>query len=118
MTQRVSFSVKEKRRDQRRQVSIRGSIDGCPVEIVDLSLSGVGGGAVELRETQPLDLQEGQYTILELRGENEQHIELNIEIRRVFADTAEFGAVFHDISSSDFDTIEKLMFRRRGNAKE
>ena len=114
MKQRVSFGMKEQRRDQRRPVSIKGSIDGIPVEIVDLSLSGVGGGAVELRETRTLDLQEGQYAVLELRGDNDLHVDLNIEIRRVFPDTAEFGAVFHDISSSDFDAIEKLMFPRRG----
>ena len=116
MTQRVTVGAKEQRRDQRRPVSIEGLLDGCKVEIVDLSLSGVGGGAVELREAQTLDLSEGQYAVLEFRGNNDQRVSLNVEIRRVFEDTGEFGVVFHDISDADFDTIEKLMFPRRGKS--
>lgn len=118
MTQRVSFSSKEQRRDQRRAVSIEASLDGHPVQIVDLSLSGVGGGAVELLEKEEIDLQEGQYAVLEFRGDGDQRVALDIEIRRVFEDTGEFGAVFHDISATDFDAIERLMFPRRGRGSE
>jgi hypothetical protein len=117
MKQRVSFSSKEQRRDQRRAVSIDGMLDGYQVQIVDLSLSGVGGGAVELLEKQSLGLQEGQYAVLEFRGGDDQRVSLNVEIRRVFEETGEFGAVFHDISTADFDAIESLMFPRRGNGK-
>ena len=117
MKQRVSYSTKEQRRDQRRAVSIEASLDGQAVRIVDLSLTGVGGGGVELVETDVLELLEGQYAVLEFRGENDQPVSLNIEIRRVFEDTGEFGAVFHDISAADFDAIESLMFPRRGNTK-
>jgi len=117
MKQRVSFGAKEQRRDQRRAVSIEASLDGHPVKIIDLSLTGVGGGGVELLETEALGLQEGQYAVLEFRGDNDQRVSLDIEIRRVFEDTGEFGAVFHDISEADFDAIERLMFPRRGNAK-
>jgi hypothetical protein len=117
MRQRVAYSSKEHRRDQRRAVSIEASLDGHPIEIVNMSLSGIGGGTVELHEREELDLQEGQYAVLEFRGDNEQRVALNIEIRRVFSDTGEFGAVFHDISAADFDAIERLMFPRRGNAK-
>jgi len=117
MKQRVAFSSKEQRRDQRRAVSIEASLDGQRIKIVDLSLSGFGGGAVELQETESIDLQEGQYAVLEFRGNNDQRVSLNIEIRRVFEETGEFGAVFHDISERDFDAIEKLMFPRRGTAK-
>ena len=117
MKQRVSYSSREQRRDQRRAVSIAACLDGQPIEIVDLSLSGVGGGAVELHETESVDLQEGQYAVLEFRGVDDQLVSLNIEIRRVFEETGEFGAVFHDISASDFDAIERLMFPRRGHGK-
>jgi len=116
MRQRVSFSAREQRRDQRRAVDIEGTLDGYPVQIVDLSLSGVGGGCVELREKQTLDLQEGQYAVLEFRGADDQPVALNVEIRRIFDETGEFGAVFHDISDNDFDAIERLMFPRRGSA--
>lgn len=117
MTQRVTFSTKEQRRDQRRPVAIEASLDGQKVQIVDLSLTGVGGGGVELVETDTLELQEGQYAVLEFHGENNQRVSLNVEIRRVFEETGEFGAVFHDISATDFDAIERLMFPRRGSAK-
>ncbi len=117
MKQRVAYSSKEQRRDQRRAVSIEASLDGRRIEIVDLSLSGFGGGAVDLQETESVDLQEGQYAVLEFRGNDDQHVSLNIEIRRVFEETGEFGAVFHDISDSDFNAIERLMFPRRGNSK-
>jgi len=72
---------------------------------------------VELLEKQSTGLEEGQYTVLEFYGENNQRVSLNVEIRRVFEETGEFGAVFHDISSADFDAIEKLMFPRRGSGK-
>lgn len=117
MKQRVTYSLKEQRRDQRRPVSIDGTLDGQPVQIIDLSLTGVGGGGVELIETDTIELQEGQYAVLEFRGYNDQRVSLDVEIRRVFEDTGEFGAVFHDISATDFDAIERLMFPRRGNVK-
>lgn len=117
MTQRVSFSLKEQRRNQRRPVAIEATLDGHTVQIIDISLTGVGGGGVELLQKQSTGLEEGQYTVLEFYGENNQRVSLNVEIRRVFEETGEFGAVFHDISSADFDAIEKLMFPRRGSGK-
>lgn len=117
MKQRVTFSYKERRRNQRRPVAIAGWLDGHAVEIVDLSLVGVGGGAVELRETEKLDLEEGQYATLEFCDHDDHPVSLNVEIRRVFRETGEFGAVFHDISDTDFLIIEALMFPRRRRAQ-
>ena len=60
MIQRVSFGIKEHRRDQRRPVSVAGSIGGVPVGLINLSFTGVGCGTVALENADGLDLQVGQ----------------------------------------------------------
>ena len=47
MRQRVTFGFKDKRRDQRRPVSLAGTIDGVAVTLTDLSFHGIGGCTVE-----------------------------------------------------------------------
>jgi hypothetical protein len=47
MRQRVTFGFKDKRRDQRRPVSLAGTIDGVAVTLTNLSFHGIGGCAVE-----------------------------------------------------------------------
>lgn len=115
---RVSFGIKEQRRDQRRPVSIEGRIGGVRVDLVDLSLSGVGGGTVALSDAPGIEFQEGEATTLEFTGPNGEPISLPVTIRRSDNGEGEFGAVFSQLSSEDFDAIEKLMFPRRGKAKE
>ena len=115
---RVTFGTKEHRRDQRRPVPIEGRIGGVKVELVDLSLTGVGGGTVSLAGTSGMSLQEGESTSLEFTGPDGQTITLPVTIQRFDDGASGFGAVFSQLSGQDFDAIEKLMFPRRGKARE
>ena len=117
MSQRVSFGIKEKRRDQRRPVSIKASIGGVGVDLIDLSLTGVGGGTIALGSADGLDLKGGQISTLMFTGANGQLVTLPVTIQRIDDAGGEFGALFTELSDADFDAIEKLMFPRRGGAK-
>ena len=117
MRQRVSFGAKERRRDQRRSVSVDGSIGGVRVGLIDLSLTGVGCGTVALEAAAGLELEVGQDTTLECTGPNGRQVTLSVRIQRIDAAAGEIGATFAELSDEDFDVIEKLMFPRRANAK-
>ena len=114
MRQRVTFGFKDKRRDQRRPVSIEGSIGGARVDLVDLSFTGIGGGAMELHNAaNDLRIEEGEQTRLEITGAGGQKVSLQVTIQRIDRETGMFGATFRALSSAQFDAIEKLMFPRR-----
>jgi len=114
---RVTFGTKEQRRDQRRPVSIEGWIGGIRVDLVDLSLTGVGGGTVALADTAGMELQEGESTSLEFTGPSGEPVTLPVTIQRTGNGAGGFAAVFSELSGEDFDAIEKLMFPRRGKAR-
>ncbi len=116
MTHRVSFGTNEQRRDQRRPVSVEGRIDGGRVDLIDLSITGVGGGTIALGDAASLDIREGQNSILELTGANGQPVSLPVEIQRIDGEAGGFGAKFSELSDDDFDAIEKLMFPRRARS--
>lgn len=117
MTQRVSYATKEQRRDQRRPISIAGSIGGVQVDLVDLSVTGVGGGTFALADTNGLEIYEGQDTTLDLTGPDGRLVALRVTIERIDHGAGAFGAAFAELSDHDFDAIEKLMFPRRGAAR-
>jgi hypothetical protein len=110
---RVTFGAKEQRRDQRRPISIEGSIGGVRVDLVDLSFTGIRGGMLSLGDAAGLDLQEGEGTVLEFTAPNGERVALPVTIQRIDDQDGAFGAVFSELSSEDFDAIEKLMFPRR-----
>ncbi len=117
MRPRISVIKPEHRRDQRRPVSLRGSVDGERVEVMDLSLGGVGGRFIVRGDSANLNIRQGQYTNLSLTGPDGQQVSVSIQIRRIYYASGKFGAMFTGLSSSDFDAIERLMFPRRGRAK-
>ncbi len=117
MAQRVTYATHEQRRDQRRPVSIEGSIGGVRVDLVDLSVTGVGGGTIALGDADGLEFHEGQDTTLEFIGLDSQPIALHVKIERINHAAGEFGAAFAELSDHDFDAIERLMFPRRGAAR-
>jgi hypothetical protein len=117
MSQKVSYATKEQRRDQRRPVSIEGSVAGVRVDLVDLSLTGVGGGTIALGDAAGLDIREGQHTTLDFTGPDGQPVALRVKIERIDHAAGAFAAAFEELSDTDFDAIEKLMFPRRGAAR-
>jgi hypothetical protein len=112
MKKRTSFGSKEHRRDQRRPVSIAGSLDGVRIDL----MTGVGARTVALGETPGLELQEGQEAELTFTDPDNREVTLTVTIRRVDHEAGAFGATFTGLSDQGFDVIEKLMFPRRGDA--
>ncbi len=117
MTQRVSFAAKERRRDQRRSVSVEASIGGIQVGVIDLSFTGVGCGTVELGNVAGLKIEVGRDTILEFAGPDGRQVALPVTIQRIDDAAGQIGATFVELSDRNFDVIEMLMFPRRGAAK-
>lgn len=115
MKKRTSFGSKEHRRDQRRPVSIAGAIDGVRVDLIDLSMAGLGARTVALGTAPGLELQEGQEAELTFTDADNQRATLAVTIRRVDHEAGTFGATFTGLSDQGFDVIEKLMFPRRGD---
>lgn len=115
MKRRVTFGTKDQRRDQRRPVSVEGRIDGIRVALLDLSVTGVGGGMIALGDAANLDICEGQSKTLQFTGPGpgDETVSLPVTIQRVDGTAGAFGAVFAELSARDFDAIEKLMFPHR-----
>ncbi|NKB48937.1 MAG: hypothetical protein GKS02_06185 [Alphaproteobacteria bacterium] len=114
MKKRTTFDAKEKRRDQRRPVSIDGMIDGVRFDLIDISLSGLGARTVALGQADGLELEEDQEASLTFTAPDNQQVTLAVTIRRIDHEAGEFGATFARISDQEFDAIEKLMFPCRG----
>jgi hypothetical protein len=113
MRKRTSFGSKEHRRDQRRPVSIAGFLDGVRVDLIDLSMSGLGARTVALGQAPGLELEEGQEAKLTFTDPDNREVTLAVTIRRVDHEAGAFGATFTGLSEHGFDVIEKLMFPRR-----
>ena len=117
MKQRITFDSKEKRRDQRRPVSVKGSLGRASADLTNLSFTGVGGTLTDLRAATGLVVGEDAPTTLVFTGAGGQQVSLRATIQHINPETGVFGATFAALSSKQFDAIEKLMFPRRGGAK-
>ena len=115
---RLSFGMKEQRRDQRRPISVEGSIGGVHVGMINLSFTGVGCGTVALENAAGLNFEVGQDTTLECTGPDGGKVTLPVIIQRIDIELGQIGASFSEISDEDFDAIEKLMFPRRARVKK
>ena len=143
MRQRVTFGFKDKRRDQRRPVSLAGTIDGVAVTLTDFSFHGIGGCAVErddlvklMPEPKQVESEnpdedqdaaqgvddgeeknkEDKIATLEFTAADGQQMTLEVNIQHTDHSKGTFGAIFTTLSSAQFDAIERLMFPRRGVA--
>lgn len=118
MPRSTTVTSKERRRDQRRPADAEAWLDNFPIEIVDLSMSGIAGLCQELRAHGKLHLRVGKFANLEIaQSEDEDRIKFLVEIKRINNATGEFGAAFDEMESEDFDLIEGLMFPRRRKLK-
>ena len=117
MKRRISFGFRERRRDQRRPVTVEGQIDGVRVTLLDLSMTGVGGGVNALGGAADLDLRAGEKRTLQFTGPDGATVSLPVSVRRVDGPARGFGANFAALSEREFDAIEQLMFPRRAAMK-
>lgn len=90
-----------------------GWINGIEVRLFDLSLKGIGIGALSFDDISKLDLAVDDETIIEFPGPDGTRLCLPLRIRRIDQSTCRIGATFSGISEQEYDAIEKLMFPRR-----
>ena len=113
--QRVTFGFKEKRRNQRRPVTVEGVVGGVRVDLFNLSFTGSGGRIVDYDAEAELPIEEGTVTTLAFTGAGAQEVSLTATIQRIDPATGEIGVTFSALPDRAFDTIEKLMFPPRGD---
>lgn len=116
MARLAGYSKSNRRRDQRRPVPLPATLDGVPVMIVDLSLSGVGAGTVEEEAPAKFSLRPGQLCRIEFTDAREREVSVLLEITYFLASEGRFGGRFEGLSGEDFDVIQDLMLRRHSAA--
>jgi len=117
MKQRLTFGARDRRRDQRRTISVSGLVDGVSVDFVDLSFTGIGGGVIEFRQADGIAFAEGDETTVEFTDTDGKTISFFVTIQRLDSATGNFGATFNGLSDRQFDAIERMMFPRRSGGK-
>ena len=84
-------------------------LDQCPVTITDISLGGIGSGAVELLADSEFLPQQGQRASLRLLHGNEFTDNIEIEIIRVSSEKGKLGARYVALSDDQARMIKDLV---------
>ncbi len=119
----IQFKRSDRRGRQRRATRVLAHLNGYLVELTDLSLSGLGGGSVELLSYSDIDLAVGDQA--ELRLPRPALIEsdpdfghpttfsapIQVEVVRSCSGTRSFGARFEALSAPQITLIQDLMLR-------
>lgn len=117
MAQVAGYSSKNRRRDQRRPVPLEATLDGHPVLLFDLSLSGVGAGTVDAAVKKRMGDITGSKARLSFTDTRGREVDILIEIS-YFLEDGRFGGRFYNLSGEEFDVVQDLMFRRHRPAAE
>ena len=119
----VHFRRSERRYEKRRTARLLAHLNGYLVELTDLSLSGLGGGSVELLSYADVGLEVGDRAELRLPrpGATEAQLDfsaattfsapISVEVVRCSTGTRSFGARFANLSQPQIDLIDELMLR-------
>ncbi len=84
-------------------------LDQCPVTITDISLGGIGSGALELLADSDFLPQQGQRASLRLLQGNEFTENIEIEIIRVSSEKGRLGARYVALSDDQARMIRSLV---------
>jgi len=107
----VDVKKEERRRDRRRDVLFGASIDGVPVKVVDISISGVKG-ALEILAAPGHVFQEGARTVITFETGPEETQTFEVEIVRVADASGQFGARFVDLTDRQYRMLESAVLGR------
>lgn len=102
-------ATRNRRRHPRSQTMLPALLDQYPVTITDISLSGVGSGALEML-ADSFDLpHRGQRASLRLLDGNQFSDNIEIEIIRVSSEKGRLGARYVNLSKEQSDMIAGLV---------
>lgn len=111
MARVVDVMKEERRRDRRRDVLLSASIDGVPVQVVDVSISGVKG-ALEILAAPGHVFREGARTAITFEDGPEGCQSFDVEIVRVADGSGQFGARFVDLTDQQYRMLERAVLGR------
>ncbi len=119
----IQFKRSDRRGRQRRATRVLAHLNGFLVELTDLSLSGLGGGSVELLSYSDIDLAMGDQAELRLPRPVRAECDFDfghstsfsapipVEVVRSCSGTRSFGARFEALSDPQIALIQDLMLR-------
>lgn len=102
-------ATRDRRRNRRSPTMMPALLDQYPVTITDISLGGVGSGALELLADSFALPHRGQRASLRLLDGNQFSDNIEIEILRVSSEKGRLGARYVDLSAEQSDMIASLM---------
>lgn len=105
----LTVSGSERRRHRRSRTMIPALLDQCPVTITDISLGGVGSGALELLADNEFLPARGQRASLRLLTGSEFSDNIEIEVIRVSSEKGRLGARYVGLSDEQKRMIQTLV---------
>jgi len=109
MSEQVSTRGAERRRHRRSRTMLPALLDQCPVTVTDLSLGGIGSGALEMLADDFLLPEKGQRASLRLLDGNDFSESIEIEIVRVSGDKGRLGARYLNLTREQSRLIDTLL---------
>ena len=105
----LNVRVPERRRHRRSRAMIPALLDQCPVTITDISLGGIGSGALELLADSEFLPERGQRASLRLLDGTEFSDNIEIEVVRVSSEKGRLGARYVGLSDDQKRLIQALV---------
>ena len=112
MATRIVGSTNERRRDRRRDIVMESTLDGQPIYIVDIGLSGFGaeGARMETKDLSwPMEGQRSELRFTDYKGRDNLIL---VQITNVFVAEERFGGKFYELPGDAFDVIQDLVMLR------
>lgn len=112
VTRVVGFANKERRRDRRREIVIESTLDGAPIDILDISLSGFGAaGAKEVSKgvTWPTAGQRAELKFTDYKG---REVLVLVKITNITVEDGRFGGTYFELPGEAFDVIQDLVMHK------
>lgn len=103
------MSGRDRRRHRRSRIMIPALLDQCPVTITDISLGGIGSGALEMLADSEFLPAEGQRASLRLLNGNEFSETIEIEVIRVSSEKGRLGARYVNLSEDQKRMVDALV---------
>lgn len=108
MEDAMSSRGQDRRRHRRSRTMIPALLDQCPVTITDISLGGIGSGALEMLADSEFLPERGQRASLRLLHGSEFSDNIEIEVIRVSSEKGRLGARYVELTDDQKRLIQDL----------
>lgn len=111
-TRVIGYQNNERRRDRRREIVIEATLDGAPIMISNIGLSGFGAtGAKKVTKDViwPEEAQRAELSFTDYRG---RETLILVVVNNVSVEDGTFGGTFIELPGNAFDVIQDLVMLR------